>query len=138
MATTTHLTNAYLSIGATDFTDQTQSVTLTVGYDSLETTAFGDTGHKYTKGLQTLEVRATLYTSYGTGELEAKLEDIVGDGNTTVVVGCNGSVTPSATNPVYTLTNAMLASFTPVMGGYGELVTVDVVFTGGTYAVARS
>lgn len=135
MATVTNLTNPYVSIGATDFTDQCSSATLTVGFDSLESTAFGDTGHRYVKGLQTVEVTLTMYGSYGTGELEAKLADLVGDGDTTLVIGATSS-TPAATNPVYTITNAMLASFTPINGSYGELTTFDVTFTGGTYARA--
>lgn len=138
MATTTHLTSPYVSIATVDFTDQCASATLTVGYDPLEATAFGDTGRKFVKGLQSIEITLSMYTSYGSAELESKLEDIVGDGNTTVVIGCGGSVTPSATNPVYTITNAMLASFTPVSGSFGELVMVDVTFTGGTYTVART
>lgn len=135
MATVTNLTNPYVSIASTDFTDQCSSATLTVGFDSLESTAFGDTGHRYVKGLQTVEVTLTMYGSYGTGELEAKLADLVGDGDTTLVIGATSS-TPAATNPVYTITNAMLASFTPINGSYGELTTFDVTFTGGTYARA--
>ena len=60
MATTTFLSNATVNAtqGATtvDLSDQCRSVTLTVGYDSLESTAMGDTGHRYTQGLQTVEV----------------------------------------------------------------------------------
>lgn len=131
MATTTVLTNPYVSVATVDLTDQCQSASITVGFDSLEATAFGDIGRKYVKGLQSIEVTLTLLLSYGTSEVEATLFGAVGEGNTTVVIGAS-SVTPSATNPVYTISNAMLASFTPINGSYGELSTVEVTFTGGT------
>ena len=36
MATTTFLSNATVMIGAVDFSDQVQSVTLTTGFDQLD------------------------------------------------------------------------------------------------------
>ena len=54
MATTTFLSNATVLIGAVDVSDQCRSVTLTVGNDSLETTAMGSNGRTYTKGLESV------------------------------------------------------------------------------------
>ena len=73
MATTTFLSNATVAIGAVDVSDQVQSVTLTTGFDQLETTAMGDNGHKYTKGLQTVDVTLTMFNSYGSSEIEVTL-----------------------------------------------------------------
>jgi hypothetical protein len=137
MATTTQLTNPSVTIGAVDLSDQCTSATLTVGYDSLETTAFGSTGRSYTKGLQTVEVTLTMFLSYDTAEVEATLEDIVGDGTTTLVI-LPASGAAAVTNPEYTISNAMLASFTPINGSVGELSTVEVTFVGGTFARATS
>jgi len=133
MATTTFLSNATVAIGAVDVSDQVKSVTLTVGYDSLETTAMGSNGHVFTQGLQNVEVTFTMFNSYGAGEIEATLYDVVGDGNTTLVISPSGT-TESASNPEYTITNAMLASFTPINSTVGELSEVEVTFTGGTFA----
>ena len=133
MATTTFLSNATVMIGAVDVSDQCRSVTLTVGYDSLETTAMGSTGRTYTKGLESVEVTLEMFNSYGTSEIEATLFDVVGDGNTTLVISPSGP-TESATNPEYTITNAMLSSFTPVISSVGDLSVVNVTFTGGTFA----
>ncbi len=133
MATTTFLSNATVAIGAVDVSDQVKSVTLTVGYDSLETTAMGSNGHVFTQGLQNVEVTLTMFNSYGAGEIEATLYDVVGDGNTTLVISPSGT-TESASNPEYTITNAMLASFTPINSTVGELSEVEVTFTGGTFA----
>ena len=133
MATTTFLSNATVLIGAVDVSDQCRSVTLTVGYDALETTAMGSTGRTYTKGLESVEVTLEMFNSYGTSEIEATLYDILGDGNTTLTISPSGT-TESATNPEYTITNAMLGSFTPVISSVGDLSVVNVTFTGGTFA----
>ena len=132
MATTTFLSNATVAIGAVDVSDQVSSVTLTVGYDELEATAMGDSGRKFVKGLEAVEVTLTMFNSYGTSEIEATLYDVVGDGNTTLTISPSGT-TESASNPEYTITNAMLSSFTPVNSSVGELSTVEVTFTGGTW-----
>jgi hypothetical protein len=133
MATTTFLSNATVAIGAVDVSDQCQSVTLTTGFDQLETTAMGDSGRKYTKGLQAVEVTLTMFNSYGTGEIEATLWDVVGDDSVTLVISPSGT-TESASNPEYTITGAFLASFTPLSSNVGELSMVNVTFTGGTFA----
>jgi hypothetical protein len=134
MATSTiALTNASVAIGAVDLSDQVQSVTLTVGFDQLETTAMGDTGRKYTKGLQSVDVSLTMFNSYGSSEVEATLWDVCGDDAVTLVISPNGT-TESATNPEYTITGAHLSTFTPVVGTVGDLSMVTVTFVGGTWA----
>jgi hypothetical protein len=137
MATTTFLSNATINItqGATttDLSDQANAVTITVGQDALESTAFGDTGHKFTGGLQTVDVSITFFLSYGATEVEAILASCVGTGTTSLVISPSGT-TESATNPEYTITNCMLANFTPINSTVGELATVEATFTGGTWA----
>lgn len=141
MATTTFLSNATINIEQTpttyDLSDQANQVTLTVGQDSLEVTAFGDTGHKFAGGLQTVDVSITFFLSYGgsgsTSEVETALAAMVGKGNTTLVISPSGT-TESASNPEYTITNAMLANFTPINSTVGEMATVTAQFTGGTWA----
>lgn len=132
MATSTYLSNPTVLIGAVDLSDQCTSATLTVGYDSLESTAFGDTGHRFTQGLQSVEVTLTLFASYGTGEVEATLYAAVGAGTTTLVLSPSGP-SETASNPEYTISNAMLATFTPINATVGELSTYEVTFTGGTF-----
>jgi hypothetical protein len=142
MASTTFLSNATVTItqGATTYTkigDNANQVTLTIGQDSLESTAFGDTGHRFVGGLQSVEVSIDFFLSYGgtgaTAEVETALSDMVGKGSTTLVISPSGT-TESASNPEYTITNAMLESFTPINSTVGELATVTATFTGGTWA----
>jgi hypothetical protein len=136
MATTTFLSNATIGItqGATttDLSDQANACMITIGQDSLESTAFGDTGHRFTGGLQTVDVSITFFLSYGATEVEAILASCVGTGSTILTISPSGA-TESATNPEYVLTNCMLANFTPINSTVGELATVEASFTGGTW-----
>jgi hypothetical protein len=141
MATATFLSNATINItqGATtyDLSDQANACTITVGVDALESTAFGDTGHRFVAGLQSVEVSIDFFLSYGgsgaTSEVETALAAMVGLGTTTLVISPSGT-TESASNPEYTITNAMLENFTPINSTVGELATVTATFTGGTWA----
>ena len=136
MATTTFLSNATINItqGATsyDLSDQANACTITVGQDSLESTAFGDTGHRFVGGLQSVEVSIDFFLSYGASEVEAALAAMVGQGTTVLTISPSGT-TESASNPEYVITNAMLESFTPINSTVGELATVTASFTGGTW-----
>jgi hypothetical protein len=141
MASTTFLSNATVNItqGATTYTsigNNANQVTLTIGQDSLESTAFGDTGHRFVGGLQSVEVSIDFFLSYGgtgaTAEVETALAAMVGQGTTTLIISPSGT-TESAANPEYTITNAMLESFTPINSTVGELATVTATFTGGTW-----
>jgi len=136
MATTTFLSNATIGItqGATttDLSDQANACSITIGVDSLESTAFGDTGHRFTGGLQSVEVAITFFLSYGATEVEAILASCVGTGTTILTISPSGA-TESSTNPEYVITNAMLATFTPINSTVGELATVEATFTGGTW-----
>ena len=128
-----YLTNPTVLIGILDVTALCSSAVLSVGFDSLESTSFGDAGHQFVKGLQSVSVELTMYASYGASSTEAILFAAAGTGTTTLVISPAGS-SESATNPEYTISNAMLASFTPINGSYGELSMITASFTGGTYA----
>ena len=137
MATTTFLSNATVNItqGATvyDVSDQCTAATLTIGFEELDATTMGDIGRKFVGGLETVEVTLSLFLSYGSNEVEAMIADVVGKGNTTLVISPSGT-TESATNPEYTITNAMLANGPVINSTVGELASVDLTFTGGHWA----
>jgi hypothetical protein len=130
---TVYLSNPTVTIGGVDVTQNTSAASLEIGYDSLESTSFGDTGHRFVSGLQMVNVTLTMFMNYGTGEIEATLFDQVGDGTTTLVISPAGT-TESASNPEYTISNAMLSSFTPIVTTVGELSQVSVSYVGGTWA----
>jgi len=136
MATSTFLSNATVNITqgvtTTDLSDQCRSVTVTIGVDPLESTAMGDTGHRFVSGLQSVEVTLEMFLSYGASEVEGILASCVGTGTTTLTISPSGT-TESATNPEYIITNAMLENFTPIASTVGELAMVTATFTGGTW-----
>jgi len=135
MATTatTYLSNPTVLIGVVDVTAMCSSAILTVGYDALSAETFGDLGHLYVKGLQSVSVELTMFDYYGAGSAEATLFAATGTGTTTLVISPAGS-SESATNPEYTITNSMLATFTPINATVGELSMINASFTGGTFA----
>ena len=133
MATSTYLSNPVVTVNSVDLSDQCTAATFTHRYDQLESTAFGDTDRKYVKGLGNHEVTLTLYMSYAASETYATLAALVG---TTTTVRVQPSSPPdSATNPGFILTGAFLAELPVINASLGELATVDVTFTGGTYSV---
>jgi hypothetical protein len=138
MATSTYLMNPTVNLAPTtggvkvDLTDQCRSATITLGVDSLESTAFGDTGHRFVPGLQTVEVELEMYISYGAGEVEVTLFDNVGTGTTELTISPQSGA-ESASNPVYVIQNMQLVNFTPISGAVGELSMVTASFVGGTY-----
>lgn len=136
MATVTNLTNPYLEIDGTDWTQQATTVSVVSTIEALESTSFGDTARNYTAGLQANEITATLMLAYGAAEIETDLAGLIGT-TFNVVVGATSS-TPAADNPVYTLTGCYLESYTGINGDFGSLSTVDLTFRGGalTRAVA--
>jgi hypothetical protein len=115
-----------------DLTDQCRSATITLGYDSLESTAFGDTGHRFVPGLQSVAVELEMFLSYGAGEVEATLFANLGTGTTSLVISPSG-LTEGPSNPEYTIINMQLVNFTPISGAVGELSMVTASFVGGTY-----
>jgi hypothetical protein len=53
--------------------------------------------------------------------------------SSTLVISPSGT-TESASNPEYTITGAYLENFTPINSTVGELATLELTFTGGTWA----
>ena len=142
MALPTFLSNATINItqGATtyDVSSAANQVTMTVGYEPLEVTVFGDNGRRMAPGLQSVSVSMTLFLSYGATaapntEVEKVLNEIVGKGTTTLTISPSG-VTESATNPEYVITNCMLSEYSGINSTVGEIATVQLEFTSGTWA----
>ena len=132
-STSTYLSNPVVTVNSISLTDQCTAATLTVRYDQLESTAFGDTDRYYVKGLGNHELTLTLYMSYASSETYATLSTLVGT-QTTVRVQPT-SAADSATNPGFILTGAFLAELPVLNASMGELSTIDVTFTGGAYTV---
>lgn len=130
------LTDASITINSISLGSRANSVTLNYEVDSVEVTAFGDTGHKFTGGLQNISVEVSFMQDFAAANVEATIYPLVGTTTTLVIKPTSGAV--SATNPSYTVTGAYLASHTPVAASVGELAMTELTFTGGTLAKATS
>jgi len=136
MATTTYLSNPDVTVNSIALTDQCTAATINRTFEALENTAFGDTSRKYTAGLQVLEVTLTLYMSYAATETYATLNALVG--TTTNISIKPSSAALSATNPEFVITGAYLETLPVVSATMGELSTIAITFTGGTYAAVTA
>lgn len=130
------LTDASITINSVALSDRANSVTLNYEIDSVESTAFGSTGHKFVGGLQNNSLDIEFMQDFAASNVEATIFSLVGT-TTTVVVKPTSSAT-SSTNPSYTLTGTFLAAHTPVSGAVGEMAMTSLTFTGGTLTKATS
>lgn len=130
----TYLNSPVVTVNSVALTGQCTAATLERAVDSLECTAFGDTAHKYTGGLQSNTVTLTMYGSFAATETYATLKNLVG--TTTNITLKPTSAATSATNPLFTITGAYLETLPILDGSYGTLMEIDVVFTGGVYTEA--
>lgn len=128
------LTNPSITIAGSDVSALTTSVTLNYEIDSLEVTAFGDTGHKFAGGLQNVSVDVEMNQDFAATKTEAVIYPLVGTTTTIVLIPVNTTV--SATNPRYTISNTYLSASNPVAGAVGELAKMSLTFTGGTVVKA--
>jgi hypothetical protein len=134
---TTYLSNPALTINAVDLTDQCTSAVINYVAEQLENTTFSNTSRSFTSGLYSNTITVTLYQSYAAAETEASIYSLVGTTTTiTMSPTAAGLITPSATEPKYTLTGAYLSAHTPINASLGELSTIDLTFSGGVLAKA--
>jgi hypothetical protein len=132
MATSTILSNPKVVIATVDLSDQCTAATLTRTIEALEDTAFGSTARTYTGGLENNELTVTMYMSYAATETYATLSTLVGTKMTVIVSPTAAG--DSATNPGFTLTGTYLEALPVINASLGELQTVDLTFTGGSYS----
>ena len=130
------LKDASIVINAVDLSDHSNSVTVNYEIDSIEVTAFGSGGHTFAGGLQNLSVDITLHQDLGATSTEATIYPLVGTTTTLAIKNESGAV--STTNPLYTISDAFLASHTPVAGAIGDLAATSLTFTGGTIVKTTS
>jgi hypothetical protein len=124
------LTDAFIDINGVNLSDRANSVELNYEIDSVEITAFGNSGHSFTGGLQNNSCTIEFMQDYAAGEVEATIYALVGTRTNIVIKPTSGL--DSASNPRYALSGTFLASHTPVAGAVGELAMTSLTFTGGT------
>lgn len=130
------LKDAALTVNSVNLSSYVTSITLNYETDSVEVTAMGATGHKFTGGLQNISLDVTLNQDFAASQVAATLDALVGSTTTVVVKPTSAAV--GATNPSYTITDAFLAATQPVAGSVGDLASMSVSFTGGSLVKATS
>jgi len=130
------LTDVSVTINSVDLSDHVTSVTINHDADAVEITAMSDTAHKFTGGLENISVTVELQNDYAASSVDATLSPLVGSTTTVLIVPTSAAV--GATNPSFTVSDALCVSYQPVSGGVGELGTASVEFQGGTLVRAES
>ena len=132
------LTDAVVTLNATDISEYVTSVTLNTPEDVVETTAMSAVGARTrTSGLKDHSITLELNNDFASGALEAVIQGI-GIGELASLTVKPTSAATSTTNPIYkadgTGTGAskagqvLISEWTPLNGAVGELATVSVTW----------
>jgi hypothetical protein len=125
-----------LTVNAVDLSTLVSSVTINRSFDEVETTALGDLGHRYVKGLEASSITIDFFNDSASSKTLQTLQTTWG--TNTVVTFKQTSDAVSATNPLYTMT-CLINNTTPVNGAVGDLSTQSVTWNvSGTIAVTTS
>jgi hypothetical protein len=125
-----------LTVNAVDLSTLVSSVTINRSFDELETTALGDSGHRFVKGLEASSITIDFFNDSASSKTLQTLQTTWGT-NTTVTFKQVDAVV-SATNPLYTMT-CLVNNTTPVNGAVGDLSTQSVTWNvSGTIAVTTA
>jgi hypothetical protein len=132
------LTDAVVTLNATDISEYVTSVTLNTPEDVVETTAMSAVGARTrTSGLKDHSITLELNNDFASGALESVVSAI-GIGELASLTVKPTSAAVSTTNPIYkadgTGTGAtkagqvLISEWTPINGAVGELATVSVTW----------
>jgi len=125
-----------LTVNAVDLSALVSSVTINRAFDELEITSLGDSGHRFTKGLESSSISIDFFNDADSAKTLQTLQTNWGS-NVTVTFKQTSAAT-SATNPLYTMT-CLINNTTPVNGAVGDLSTQSVTWNvSGTIAITTS
>ena len=127
------LANPVITIGGVNLTGFCTAATVTERYDVLENTVFGMPDRKSQKGLGNHEATVTLYLDYSDNATYEVLSQLVGEQTTIIATPASGANSP--TNPGFTLVDTLLGEMPVLQASLGELQSIDLTFTQGTYSV---
>jgi hypothetical protein len=114
---------ATLTIGGVDLSDKMTAASLDIEYDSVTTTAFGDSVETLIGGIGRGTLNITFNQDFAASEVDATLNGLVGTLTAFVFKPTSASV--SATNPSYAA-SALVTSYTPINAEVGSLSTLSV------------
>lgn len=127
-----------LTVNAVDLSSLVSSVTINRSVDELEITSMGDSGHRYTAGLEASSITIDFFNDSDTAKTLQTLNSSTVFGKNVTVTAKQTSAATSATNPLYTMT-CLINNTTPINGGVGDLSTQSVTWNvSGTIAITTS
>ena len=125
-----------LTVNAVDLSSLVSNVVINRSFDELETTALGDSGHRFVKGLEASSISIDFYNDNLSSKTLQTLQTNWGSNVTVTFKQLDTTV--SATNPLYTMT-CLINNTTPVNGAVGDLSTQSVTWNvSGTIAVTTA
>jgi hypothetical protein len=130
----TVLTDAYIKIGSTVFSDLIASIEFNDEAEEISTTAFGDTGQRRVGGLRDQSISLDFHVDFDPAEVDATIGALVG-GTAAIEFAPKGTAIGTA-NPKWS--GSVLVTEWGWGGAVGELATksvtwpVDGVLTRGT------
>ena len=125
-----------LTVNAVDLSTLVTSVTINRNFDELETTALGDSGHRYVKGLEASSITIDFLNDSESAKTLQTLNTNWGSNVTVTFKQTSAAV--SAANPLYTMT-CLVNNITPVNGDVASLSMQSVTWNvSGTIAVATA
>jgi len=130
----TVLTDAYIKIGSTNFSDLIASIEFNDEAEEISTTAFGDTGQRRVGGLRDQSISLDFHVDFDPAEVDATIGTAVG-GTVAIEFAPKGTAIGTA-NPKWS--GSVLVTEWGWGGAVGELATksvtwpVDGVLTRGT------
>ena len=127
-----------LTVNAVDLSTLVSSVTINRSFDELEITAMGDSGHRFTKGLEASSITVDFFNDAESAKTLQTLNSSTVWGNNITVTAKQTSAAVSATNPLYTMT-CLINNTTPINGAVGDLSTQSVTWNvSGTIVVTTA
>jgi len=127
-----------LTVNAVDLSTLVSSVTINRSFDELEITAMGDSGHRFTKGLEASSITIDFFNDEATSKTLQTLNSSSVWGNNVTVTAKQTSAATGPTNPLYTMT-CLVNNTTPINGAVGDLSTQSVTWNvSGTIAVTTA
>jgi hypothetical protein len=127
-----------LTVNAVDLSTLVSSVTINRSVDELEITSMGDSGHRYTAGLEASSITIDFFNDSDTSKTLQTLNSSSVFGKNVTVTAKQTSAATSAANPLYTMT-CLVNGVTPINGAVGDLSTQSVTWNvSGTIAITTS
>ena len=127
-----------VTVNSVDLSSLVSAVTINRTFDELEITAMGDSGHRYTKGLEASSVTIDFFNDSASAKTLQTLNSSSVWGNNVTVTIKQIDAAVSAENPLYTMT-CLINNTTPINGAVGDLSTQSVTWNvSGTIAVTTA